>query len=149
MRAPASASDTPTIWRVASVVLGICAVLLALTALIAQLWLFLVVAAAMGFGAFKAWSFAPPPPAAPEPAFVAAPTPSDVPASPASPALEREIERWVKKGFHVTNRGPTTASLYKPKRVGMWTGFAGYMFRNDQTVYLRLDDRGRVKRTKS
>jgi hypothetical protein len=147
MSTSSSESSYPsTARRIAAGAVGVCAVLLALVAVIAQVWLLLVVAAVMGVFAGAYWRYVPPP-SPPAPPAHEAPAPQQPMAT--SPALEREVEQWVKKGFHVTNRTSASASLYKPKRVGKWTGAVGYAFRKDQTVYLRLDEDGRVKMTRS
>jgi len=75
-------------------------------------------------------------------------------------ALQREINGYLKRGFRVVSQTETTAQLLKPKTFSLlwallWFLLAGigllvyliwYWAKRDETVYLEVDDRGRVKR---
>jgi len=76
--------------------------------------------------------------------------------------LNREIQKFVKRGFRVTARTDTTAQLVKPKKFSLlwailWFLFFGigliiyllyYAAKKDETIYLDVDERGKVKYTK-
>ena len=75
--------------------------------------------------------------------------------------LDREIARYVKRGFRLVTRTPTTAQLLKPKHFSfLWAtfwllclvvGLLVYLFyywsRRDQTIYLEVDPTGRIRKT--
>ena len=75
--------------------------------------------------------------------------------------LDQEIKRFVKKGFRVISRTDTTAQLVKPKKFSffwafMWFLLVGiglivyllyYAGKKDDTIYLEVDEFGRIKRT--
>lgn len=75
------------------------------------------------------------------------------------PALQKEINRYLKRGFRVVAQTPTTAQLVKPKQFSCLIATIAtllailplliYLFwyaaQKDETVYLRMDgDRVRV-----
>ncbi len=74
--------------------------------------------------------------------------------------LDREVEKYVRKGYRVTSRTPTTAQLVKPKvfsrlwaflwflvfGVGLIVYLLWYAAKRDKTVYLTADEQGRVHR---
>ena len=76
--------------------------------------------------------------------------------------LDREIKRYVKRDFRVVSRTDTTAQLVKPKKfnflwailwfllfgVGLIVYLLYYAGKKDQTVYLEVNERGRIKRMK-
>lgn len=76
--------------------------------------------------------------------------------------LDREVARYVKRGFRVESRTDTTAQLVKPKKFSLfwavvWFLCAVFPFivyllwyaaKRDEQVYLQVDERGRVERTK-
>lgn len=76
--------------------------------------------------------------------------------------LDQEISRYAKKGYHVTSRSESGASLYRPRRsrtgitilllictLGLWLLVEPLMWilkpYGEKTVYLRLTDDGKVK----
>jgi len=75
--------------------------------------------------------------------------------------LDREVARYVKRGFRLVTRTPTTAQLLKPKHFSfLWAtlwfcclgiGLLFYLFyywsRRDQTIYLEVDPTGRIRKT--
>lgn len=75
-------------------------------------------------------------------------------------ALQKEINKYVSRGFRVVSQTDTTAQLMKPKTFGfLWAlawlllfgvGILVYLFyywaKKDETVYLQVDEEGRVKR---
>ena len=76
--------------------------------------------------------------------------------------LDREIKRYIKRGFRVINRTDTTAQLVKPKKfsflwallwfllfgIGLIVYLLYYAGKKDEPVYLEVNERGRIKRTK-
>jgi len=78
----------------------------------------------------------------------------------ATPALQEEIARYVGRGFEVTSQTETSASLVKRKRFSFLAFIlllllfalpgllyvAWYAAKKDQTVFLYLEDDGRVRR---
>jgi len=60
-----------------------------------------------------------------------------------SDILEKEVRKYVRRGYRVTSRTDTTVQLIKPKK---WGG-SGYMAKKDKAVYLEIDKLGRIKRT--
>lgn len=74
--------------------------------------------------------------------------------------LQREISGYVKKGFRVVSQTDTTAQLVKPKTfsflwallwflllgVGLLVYLIWYWAKRDETIYLEVDDKGRVKK---
>ena len=77
--------------------------------------------------------------------------------------LDREIKRYVKRGFRVISRTDTTAQLVKPKKFSFFWAFIWflvlivgfviyllyYVSKKDETIYLEVDERGRIKRLKN
>ena len=69
--------------------------------------------------------------------------------------LEKEIRKYVKRGYQVASRTDTTAQLIKPKKFSLFWFCVGliilylayYMWKRDKTVYLEVDKLGRIKRT--
>ena len=76
--------------------------------------------------------------------------------------LDAEVTRFVRRGFRVQSRTDTTAQLVKPKKFSLgwaviWLLCAVFPFvvyllwyaaKKDEQVYLQVDERGKVKRTK-
>lgn len=76
--------------------------------------------------------------------------------------LDREVVKYVKRGYRVQSRTDTEAQLVRPKRfsffwaflwfllivVGLLVYLLYYASKKDETVYLQVDELGRVKRTK-
>jgi hypothetical protein len=76
--------------------------------------------------------------------------------------LDREIEPYVRKGFHVTSRTDTTAQLLKAKKfsclfatlwfllfgIGLVIYLIYYAAGRDELIYLEVDPLGNVSRTK-
>jgi len=74
--------------------------------------------------------------------------------------LQREISRYLKRGFRVVSQTETTAQLVKPKSfsflwaflwllmlgVGLIVYLIYYWSKRDETVYLEVDELGRVRR---
>lgn len=74
--------------------------------------------------------------------------------------LQREIAGYLKQGYRVVSQTDVTAQLVKPKQFSclwaiIWTlvvgiGLLFYLFwywaAKDQTVYIEVDEHGRVKR---
>ena len=60
-----------------------------------------------------------------------------------SGVLEREVRKYVRRGYRVTSRTDTTVQLEKPEKFGG----SGYMAKKDRAVYLEIDKLGRIKRT--
>lgn len=75
--------------------------------------------------------------------------------------LDREIDKYVRAGFRVVSRTPTTAQLVKPKEFSMFIALLGFLFlfvglvlymliymaEKDQTVYLSVDEQGNIHAT--
>ena len=60
-----------------------------------------------------------------------------------SDSLEKEVRKYVRRGYRVTSRTDTTVQLVKPEKFGG----SGYMAKKDKAVYLEIDKLGRIKRT--
>lgn len=74
--------------------------------------------------------------------------------------LDQEVSNYVRKGYRVVSRTPTTAQLVRPKQfscllatlslLAFGVGFLIYVFwyaaKSDDTVYLEIDGSGRVHR---
>jgi len=71
--------------------------------------------------------------------------------------LQREINNYVRRGFRVVSQTDTTAQLIKPKRISLfwaivWTFLIvgiilyllWYIVQRDQSVYLEVDEHGRI-----
>lgn len=77
-----------------------------------------------------------------------------------SAELDAEIQRYVRNGYRVVSRTPTTAQLIRPKTfsvvaaifwtlillVGLLIYLLIYAAQSDEAVYLTVDDYGRVHR---
>jgi hypothetical protein len=75
-------------------------------------------------------------------------------------ALDREVSKYVRSGYRVVSRTATTAQLVKPKRFNFLIAFIGFMFivaglilyvlyymaQRDQTIYLTVDEAGKVRK---
>ena len=75
--------------------------------------------------------------------------------------LDKEIGRYVRHGFRLLSRTPTTAQLLKPKTFSrLWAllwflcfGFGIFVYliyywsKRDQTLYLQVDPTGRIRKT--
>ena len=57
--------------------------------------------------------------------------------------LEKEVRKYVRRGYRVTNRTDTTVQLAKPEKFGG----SGYMSKKDKAVHLEVNKLGRIKRT--
>lgn len=62
---------------------------------------------------------------------------SALPLDRRSTILENIVTKYYSRGFNVISRTSTTAELYKPK-------FILPFVRREQTVYLDVDEKGRV-----
>ena len=76
--------------------------------------------------------------------------------------LDREVTRYVRRGFRVQSRTDTTAQLIKSKKFSLfWSVFwlmllilpfvvylLVYLASRDKQVYLQVDEYGKIKRTK-
>jgi len=70
--------------------------------------------------------------------------------------LDREIAKYVKRGYRVTSHTDTTAQLVKPKHFGctwlllsllsLGIALVFYLYTKDQAIYLEVTPTGRVKR---
>jgi len=74
--------------------------------------------------------------------------------------LEREVQNYVKRGFRVMSRTDTTAQLVKPKHFSLIIALICfllavfpfilylliYMASKDETVYISVDDKGKISR---
>ncbi len=74
--------------------------------------------------------------------------------------LQREITKYVRRGFHVVSQTDTTAQLVKPKKfsllwallwfllfgIGLIIYLIWYWSRRDQTVYLEVSPTGKITR---
>lgn len=75
--------------------------------------------------------------------------------------LDKEVQSYVKQGYRVLSQTPTSAQLVKPKKFSflvfiillilmvlpallyvLW-----FAVKKDESVYLTVDDRGKIKRT--
>ncbi len=79
-----------------------------------------------------------------------------------SAILDREIAKYIKRGFRVIARTDITAQLIKPKKfsflwailwflllgVGILVYLIYYWSKRDETIYLQINPYGRIKRTK-
>ncbi|MGA2821658.1 MAG: hypothetical protein ABSF61_13540 [Anaerolineales bacterium] len=75
--------------------------------------------------------------------------------------LQKEIGRYIRKGFRVVSQTDTSAQLVKPKRFSLlwaiiWLILAvlpfilyllWYWSRKDQVVYLTVDTQGRISKS--
>jgi len=52
-------------------------------------------------------------------------------------ALERFLQKYLRRGYQIISHTPTTAELYKPARFPAW------LF-PEQTRYIDIDDEGRI-----
>ena len=57
--------------------------------------------------------------------------------------LEKEVRKYVRRGYRVTSRTDTTVQLAKPEKFGG----SGYMAKKDKAVHLEINKLGRIKRT--
>jgi hypothetical protein len=87
-------------------------------------------------------------------------TPARLTDAERSQRLEAEIDRYVRAGFRVVARTPTTAQLVKPKTFNMGCALLGFLFllaglvlyllyyvsKRDSSVYLSVDEFGVVHR---
>lgn len=78
------------------------------------------------------------------------------------PALQKEIQRYVKQGYQVISQTSTSAQLVKPKKFScliaslsfllVGIGLIFYLFwyasQKDTILYLQVDESGRVKTTR-
>lgn len=74
--------------------------------------------------------------------------------------LQKEINGYVRRGFRVMSQTDTSAQLVKPKKfsflwamlwflllgIGLLIYLIYYWSQKDQTVYLSVDERGRVSK---
>jgi len=74
--------------------------------------------------------------------------------------LQNEVQKYIRQGFRVISQTETTAQLVRPKRfsflwaflwllllgVGLIVYLLWYWSRRDETVYLQVDEQGRVSR---
>ena len=79
-----------------------------------------------------------------------------------SAILDREITKYIKRGFRVTARTDTTAQLIKPKKfsflwaflwllcfgVGVFVYLIYYWSKRDETAYLEVTSYGKIRKTK-
>jgi hypothetical protein len=78
-----------------------------------------------------------------------------------SAVLDAEIAKYIRQGYRVISRTPTTAQLVKPKKLSLlWAIFwaivglgfglliylVWYFIKSDQTVYLTVDAQGRIRK---
>lgn len=77
--------------------------------------------------------------------------------------LEREIEKYTRRGYRVISKGDSYAQLVKPKQFSffwalMWfllfgVGLLIYLFyywgKKDDTLYLRVTQDGRIRASKN
>ena len=75
--------------------------------------------------------------------------------------LDREVQKYVRWGYRVVSRTPTTAQLVRPKRFSLILALLGlclavvglvvyvllYMAARDSQVYLTVDINGKIHRT--
>lgn len=76
-------------------------------------------------------------------------------------ALQKEVNKYISRGYRVVSQTGTTAQLMKPKSFSFFwavawfllfgVGILIYLFyywsKKDETVYLQVDEQGRVKRS--
>lgn len=74
--------------------------------------------------------------------------------------LQKEINGYVRRGFHVASQTDTTAQLIKPKKFSFWWALLWfllfgvglliyvlyYLAKKDETVYLEVSPDGQVSR---
>jgi hypothetical protein len=78
-----------------------------------------------------------------------------------SAVLDAEVAKYIRQGYRVISRTPTTAQLVKPKKLSLlWAIFwaivglgfgllfyiAWYYIKSDKTVYLTVDAQGRIRK---
>lgn len=75
--------------------------------------------------------------------------------------LDKEVKSYVKQGYRVLSQTPTSAQLVKPKKFNLLIALIclilavlpfvlyllWYLAAKDSTVYLTVDEQGKVKRT--
>jgi hypothetical protein len=75
--------------------------------------------------------------------------------------LDREVQNYVRRGYRVVSRTPTTAQLVKSKQFSIILAILGliiavvglviyliiYMAMRDSQVYLTVDETGRIHRS--
>ena len=75
--------------------------------------------------------------------------------------LDDQVRNYVQGGYRVESRTPTTAQLVRPKKfsflwallwfllfgIGILVYVAYYLAKSDQTVYLEVDDEGKVRKS--
>jgi cell division septal protein FtsQ len=75
--------------------------------------------------------------------------------------LDREVQNYVRRGYRVVSRTPTTAQMVKPKKFSLILALLGlliavvglviyviiYMAMGDSQVYLTVDVNGKIHRT--
>ena len=98
---------------------------------------------------------------------------SEIPQAPQAPQpltlderraiLDKEIRKYVKRGYKVASRTDTSVQLVKPKKfsflwallwflvfgIGLVVYLIYYWAKKDDQLYLEVDDKGKIKRTKS
>jgi len=88
------------------------------------------------------------------------PPTSNLPTEGRSAILDREIAKYIKRGYRVTARTPTTAQLLRPKKfsrfwalawflcfgVGILVYLIYYWSKRDDTLYLEIDPAGRIRK---
>jgi len=84
------------------------------------------------------------------------PPSTPLPTEGRSAILERQIAKYIKRGYRVTARTPTTAQLVKPKRFGcgwlllccisLGIAIIFYLRASDDAVYLEVEPTGRVRK---
>ena len=57
--------------------------------------------------------------------------------------LEREVRKYVRRGYRAISRTDSKVQLEKPEKFGG----SGYMAKKDKAVYLEVNKLGRIKRT--
>ena len=57
--------------------------------------------------------------------------------------LEREVTKYIRRGYRVISRTDTTVQLAKPEKFGG----SGYKAKKDRAVHLEINKLGRIKRT--
>jgi hypothetical protein len=75
--------------------------------------------------------------------------------------LDKEVQKYIWRGYRVVSRTPTTAQLVKPKQFSIILAILGliiavvglviyliiYMAMRDSQVYLTVDENGRIHRS--
>lgn len=75
--------------------------------------------------------------------------------------LDNEVRNYVRRGYRVESRIPTAAQLLRPKKfsflwallwfllfgIGILIYVAYYLAKSDQTMYLEVDDAGKVRKS--